>query len=119
MSQRWVCPINGRSGHLLLERVLEHPIRQPVQQPFGADQLNTLFLRSLQQLLRELLLVDVSLVTGSIIPMRSVIALPFRSGQTRSTFDQTVPRPPTKATSKRDERSLNEVGSRGASNWVS
>ena len=45
-------------GHLRLKRRLEDSLREPVQQPIGADEVNALFLGLLQQLLRELLLVD-------------------------------------------------------------
>lgn len=51
----------------------------------SAGELNALFLRVLQKLLN----VDDLSVTGSIIPMTSVIALPF--GQARTTVNQTVP----------------------------
>lgn len=45
-------------GHLRFERRLEHPLGEPVQQTIRAVQVDALFLRLLQQLLRELLFID-------------------------------------------------------------
>jgi len=45
-------------GQLCLERCLQDSLGESVQQPVGADEVDALFLRLLQQLLRELLLID-------------------------------------------------------------
>jgi len=78
-------------GHLRLERSLQHPFRRPVQQPIGADQIDALFLRLLQQLLRELLLIQ-DLSRHRIDHLDDIgHRLSFRSGPTRATAKQTVP----------------------------
>lgn len=78
-------------GHLRLERRFQHSFREPVQQPVGADEVDALFLRLHQQLLRELLLVD-DLTRHRIDHLDDIgHRLSFRSGPTRSTVNQTVP----------------------------
>ncbi len=44
--------------HLRLERCLQDSLGKLVQHPVGADEVYALFLRLLQQMLRELLLID-------------------------------------------------------------
>lgn len=66
-------------GHLGLERGLQHPLRQPGEQPVRADEADAFRLRFREQLLGDLLLIDDLPGQGSIISMTSVIAFP--SGQ--------------------------------------
>jgi hypothetical protein len=57
-ADRIVLVVTEMPGHLLLERGLQHPLGQLVQQPLRADQLDSLFLGLRQKLLGQLLLVD-------------------------------------------------------------
>ncbi len=45
-------------GHRRLERCLQYPFGERVQQPVGPDEVNALFLRFRQQPLREFLLIS-------------------------------------------------------------